>query len=134
MAQNTCPGHVSEAVQMVYRITISGLKGTEPNGKLKMKRENELPDVGLGRSATSSKGSCSKSVSYKDVCTNAMKPGKSVTRDAMSAGVKRYKVIEKPSLVQADAVESDRQLSNQHRGTRPTTTVWSNRITVSKPT
>ena len=48
MAQNTCPGHVSGAVQMVYRITISGPDGTEPSGKLRMKRENGLPGVRSG--------------------------------------------------------------------------------------
>lgn len=35
-----------------------------------------------------------------------------ITRGAMSVGEGRYKGIEKPSLVQADAVGSNRQLSD----------------------
>ena len=65
---------------MVYQITISGLHGTEPSGKPSMKREHSLPVIGFGRSARSPGKDWSKSVSHKDVCTNAMKPEKSVTR------------------------------------------------------
>ncbi len=64
---------------MVYQITISGLDGTEPSRKPSMKWENSLPGIGSGRSAPSPGKGWSKSVSHKDVCTNAMKPGKSVT-------------------------------------------------------
>ena len=64
---------------MVYEINISGLDGMEPSGKSSMKRENSLPDIGFGRSAPSPGKGWSKSVSHKDVCTNAMKPEKSVT-------------------------------------------------------
>ena len=64
---------------MVYEINISGLDGMEPSGKSSMKRENNLPDIVFGRSVPSPGKGWSKSVSHKDVCTNAMKPGKSVT-------------------------------------------------------
>ena len=64
---------------MVYRITLSGLNGTEPSRKPRMKRENSLPGIGFGRSDPSPGKGRSKSVSHKDVCTNAMEPGKSVT-------------------------------------------------------
>lgn len=64
---------------MVYQITFSGLDGTEPSGKPSMKRENSLPVIGFGpRSPRPGKG-WSKSVSHQDVCTNALRPGKSVT-------------------------------------------------------
>ncbi len=64
---------------MVYQITFSGLDGTEPSGKPSMKRENSLPVIGFWRSAPIAGKGWSKSVSHEDVCTNAMKPGKSVT-------------------------------------------------------
>lgn len=63
---------------MVYQITFSGLDGTEPSGKPSMKRENSLPGIGFWRSDPSPGKGCSKSVSHEDVCTNAMKPEKSV--------------------------------------------------------
>ena len=129
---------------MVYQITISGLDGTEPSGKPSMKRENRLPDIGFWRSTPSHGKGWSKSESPKDVCTNAMKPGRAVTlgrvrkregwnnqqgfthntvtRGALNAGVKQCKVIEKPSLLQADAVGHNRQLSPQSRSLWPTAT------------
>ena len=65
---------------MVYQITISGLDGTEPSRKPRMKRENSLPGIGSGRRAPSPGKGWSKSVSHEDVCTNAMKRGESVTQ------------------------------------------------------